>query len=212
MGTVTPLRRRTPDRSDQPPGPPSDLQGHALADLRFIRQTMERAALVTAFPGWGLVIVGGTALGTAFVAARAPSPGAWIAIWIAEALLSIVIGTAAMALKARRLHAPLLNGAGRRFMLSFSLPIFVGALLTLVLYREGALAPIPGMWLLLYGAAVATGGAFSVKVVPVMGYCFMATGVAALFVPAPVGHALMVGAFGLLHVVFGVLIARRHGG
>src|SRR5439155_12814347 len=104
---------------------------------------------------------------------------------------------------------PLFNEAGRRFALTFSLPILAGAALTGALYRAGLVGPIPGMWLLLYGTAVAAGGAFSIKIVPVMGYAFMAAGILALLVPVPVAHVVMVAAFGGLHLAFGLVIARR---
>ena len=45
--------------------------------------------------------------------------------------------------------------------------MFAGALLTFSLYRAGREAHlIPAMWLLLYGAGITSGGAFSVRVVP----------------------------------------------
>jgi hypothetical protein len=205
MGTITPFRRREEAQFD-------DLSGHAMDNLRFIRATMERAGVLTSFPGWGQVAIGVTALGAALVAARHASHEAWLATWIVEAMVSIAIGTATMATKAHALNVPLFNQAGRRFALSFSLPILVGALLTGVLYRSSLFAPMPGMWLLLYGTAVATGGAFSVHIVPVMGYSFMAAGAVALFCPLAWSNAVLAAAFGGLHVVFGFLIARRHGG
>jgi threonine/homoserine/homoserine lactone efflux protein len=68
------------------------------------------------------------------------------------------------------------------------------------------------MWLLLYGTAVVAGGAFSVQIVPVMGLCFMAAGVLALFSPTAWCQWIMGAAFGGLHIAFGIPIARRHGG
>jgi hypothetical protein len=196
----------------RPPPAPHDLTGHALENLRYIRATMERAGSLTAFPGWGQVAIGGTALVATAIAARSPSPRGWLAIWTIEALIAIAIGSAAMARKAKRQNVSLLNEAGRRFALSFSLPILAGALLTIVLESAGVTAPIPGTWLLLYGVAIATGGAFSVKIVPVMGYCFMIAGALALLLPPAWSPVLMAAAFGGLHIVFGLVIARRYGG
>jgi len=183
-----------------------------MDNLRFIRETMERASSFTAVPGWGGVLMGVTALVASLVAALQTSRNLWLATWTVEALLALVIGGWAMDRKARAAETPLLSGPGRKFALSYSPPILVGVLLTVVLYRAGLASALPGMWLLLYGTAVVTGGAFSVKIVPVMGLCFMLLGTLALFAPAAWGNYLMAAGFGGLHIIFGIIIARRHGG
>lgn len=184
----------------------------ALDDLRFIRETMANSASFTAVPGWGMVAMGATALLAAMVAVWQPSPRRWITIWLVEAVVALLLALWAMERKARRSRTPLLSGPGRKFVLSFLPPLAAGALMTGVLWAVGDLRHLPGMWMLLYGTGVVTGGAFSVRIVPVMGTCFMFAGALALLAPAAWGTLLMASGFGMLHLVFGVLIARKHGG
>jgi hypothetical protein len=173
---------------------------------------MERAAEFTAVPGWGGVAMGVTALVSAFVAARQSTPRAWLAVWLIEAFVAVAIAAPAAATKAHRANSALFSGPGRKFLLSFAPPIVVGGLLTFALYAAGAVAVLPGLWLLLYGTAIVTGGAFSVRIVPVMGFCLMSLGTAALVAPAAWGDAFMAAGFGVLQIGFGVWIARHHGG
>jgi len=196
---------------------PSDspaLHTRAMENLSFIRDTMERATAFTAVPGWGAVAMGGTALAAAAIASRAGRSAdapAWFAVWIGEAALAAAIGMAAAVRKARSASMPVLSRPARRFLLSYIPPLVVGAILTAVLYRGGLWRALPAMWLLMYGTGVVTGGAFSVRIVPVMGLCFMTVGVAAALWPAW-GTMWMAVGFGLLHIVFGLVIARRYGG
>ncbi len=183
-----------------------------MDNLRFIRETMERAGAFTAVPGWGQVGVGLTALAAAVLAARQTNFELWLAIWLAEAVVALVIGGWALARKAHAADDPILSGPARRFGLSFLPPMVAAGLLTVALYRAGAWHVLPAVWLMMYGAGVATAGAFSVRIVPVMGLCFMVVGAVALFGAAEWGNWCMAAGFGGLHVVFGAIIARRYGG
>lgn len=191
---------------------PRPLHDRALDNLQFIRSAMERAGSFTAVPGWGMVVVGVTALMAAWLATRQARDADWLAVWLGEAVIGVVVGGAAMVQKARAANDPLLSGPGRRFGLSFLPPIVVGALLTIAMHRVALFALMPGTWLLLYGTAVATAGAFSVRVVPLMGACFMLLGAVALFAPVGWSPWLMAAGFGGLNIVFGLIIARRYGG
>lgn len=188
-----------------------DLGDRAGSDLRYIRDAMERAGSFTAVSGWGTVAMGATAIVAAAVAARQPTFDRWLAVWLAEAALAVVVGGAAMVAKARRSGASLVATPARKFAMAFAPAIGTGALLTVALVRAGAVAPIPGTWLSLYGCAVIAGGAFSVAAVPLAGACFLALGAAALVVPEA-GDVLLALGFGGVNAGFGAWIARRHGG
>lgn len=206
--TVAKLTRLRPVETPEPPA----LHARAMDNLRFIRETMESAASFTAVSGWGQCAIGLTALAASALAARQTNARAWLLVWFVEAVVSLVISGWTMRRKARAAEMPLLSKPGRKLALNFAPPAFVGALLTVALFRAELVGIIPATWLLLYGAGVVTGGAFSVKIVPVMGLSFMLLGTVALFSPAAWGNAFLAAGFGGLHVVYGVIIARRHGG
>jgi hypothetical protein len=205
MASVRPLHTV---RAAEPP----TLHARAMDNLAFIRDTMEAAGAFTAVSGWGMVAVGIIATIAATIASAQHSVLRSIYVWMAAAVLAPCIMLWAIVRKARRAHVPLLSGPGRKFLLVFSPPMLVGALLTVVLFRGGLVETIPGMWLLLYGTAVVAGGAFSVRLVPLMGICFMLAGTLAVFSPTAWNDWIMAAAFGGLHIAFGIPIARRHGG
>lgn len=188
------------------------LDDRAADDLRFIRATMERSAAFTAVSGWGQVILGLTALAAAWFAARQPSAFAWLRVWLGEAVLAVTIALLSIVWKANRRGLPVFSGPGRKVALGLLPPLIAAAFLTFSLFRTGQQSALPATWLLLYGAGIITGGAFSVPAVPVMGIFFMVLGGLAVLGPAAWGTWFLAAGFGGLHLVFGFLIARRHGG
>ena len=205
MSSVPPLRLAN---IEEPPA----LHARAMENLRFIRETMERAGAFTAVSGSGVAATGILALAAAAVAPAQPAAPRWLLTWVATLVLSTAISGWATVRKARHAHVPLLSGAGRKFLLAFLPPMMVGALLTAELVRRGEPTILPGAWLLLYGTAVTAGGAFSARIVPAMGGCFILLGAVALFAPPSWSTATMALGFGGLHIIFGALIARRYGG
>ena len=183
-----------------------------MDNLRYIRLTMERAGSFTAVPGVGGIFMGATAMAAAWIASSRPSATWWFSVWLAEAILALLIGSAAAACKSAHARIPLLSAPGRKFMTGFVPALAAGALITVVLFRSDQFSLMPGVWLLLYGASVVSGGAASVRIVPLMGACFMAAGAAALLTPAGWRNALLAGGFGGLHILFGVIISVKYGG
>jgi hypothetical protein len=204
MADVLPIRPRHSN--------PPEMQARAMDNLRFIRETMEAAGTFTAVSGWGQVVIGLTAILAAIIADRFAGTAEWVLVWAAEAFLALLVSVWFMYNKARLASLPLLTGSARKLLFSFS-PVFaVGMVVTVALMERGLYGLLPGIWMLLYGTAVVAAGAFSVRIVPVMGAAFIVVGAAALFAPVAWGIALMIAGFGVLHIVFGIIIARRHGG
>ncbi len=203
MGTLRQIDRREPKLEAV------GIQDLALDNLRYIRQTMESAGSFTAVPGKGGMAMGATALAASVVAFVQTRPAAWLGVWLAEALVALVIGVAAARIKA---GDELLSGPARKFVLALMPAIFAGAVLTLLFVRHGLFSEIPALWLLLYGTAVVSGGSFSVRVVPIMGICFLVLGLVTAFVPSSWGNWMLAAGFGGLQIIFGAVIARKFGG
>lgn len=191
---------------------PVPIQNHALDNLRYIRETMERSESFTAVPGWGGVTMGMTAVAASVIASWQTSSTAWLGTWIVEAVLALIIGLLAMHRKALAAGVEPWSGPARRFAASFTPPIVAGGALTIALWLNGMAHLVPGTWLMLYGTAVITGGAFSVRIVPMMGVCFVVAGAATLFAPFPWANVMLGICLGGLQIVFGAMIAKKYGG
>jgi hypothetical protein len=193
---------------------PLPIREHALDNIRYIRDAMERAGSFTSIPGWGGVGVGVTAIVAAIVAQQflGRSLRMWLATWLAEAVVAAIIGFGTMIIKARRSEEPFMSGAAKRFFISYFAPLVAGAVVTFALVRVESYAAIPTTWLLLYGTAFVSSGAFSLRVIPTMGITFMLLGVLSAFLPLGFSNILLGVGFGGLHIIFGFIIARSYGG
>jgi hypothetical protein len=206
MGQTQPLRkeRSTPE--------PVKISDRAIDNLAFIRETMERSTHFTAVPGYGGALMGVTAVAAAYIAHQQPVLRDWLIVWLTEALLAFAIGILAMWQKSKIAKVSLVSAPARKFAFGFAPPLLCGVVITLGLWRYEHYEMMAPVWMLLYGASVVTGGAFSVRIVPVMGWIFIAIGAIAFTLPASFGNVLMGVSFGLVHIVFGLIIARRYGG
>ena len=156
--------------------------------------------------------MGITALAAAPIAMGQATFQGWLAVWLAEALVAVTLALMGMHWKASRLGTPILSIPGRRLFVGLLPALFAGGVMTVALVRSGNTNQIPGVWLLLYGVAVMQAGAFSVRVIPVMGAMFVLAGGLALPLPWFWANIMLAVGFGLVHVTFGAFVARRHGG
>jgi hypothetical protein len=204
MAKTSPLRKEEND--------PINIGDRALDNLKFIRETMERSTSFTAVPGYGGMLMGVTAVVASYIAASQPFLRDWLIVWLTEAGLAFAIGLLGMWQKSKLGDTPLFSAPAKKFAFGFTPPLIAGVAITLGLWRYEHYEMMAPVWMLCYGASVVTGGAFSVRVVPVMGWIFMAAGAVAFLLPASYGNILMGATFGLTHIAFGAIIARRYGG
>jgi hypothetical protein len=190
---------------------PQGLQEHAADSLAFIRATMARSATFTAVPGRGGIAMGVIGLAAAAAASRTTDPQAWLAIWLAAAVAAGGLGLTAMQIKARRHNVAIWSAAGRRFAQGFVPALAAGAVLTAAFVPSQAFDLLPAVWLLLYGAGILAGATASVPVLTWLGVALMALGAAASLV-SRFGDLWLAAGFGGLHIIFGFIIARKHGG
>ncbi len=190
--------------------PTHEEHAHAKETLDYIRRTMESAGSFTAVAGSGMVGVGLIGLVASGIATRVGNP-VDLRVWLPAAVVAIVVAAVANAGKARRLEVPLWSGAFRKTVWVMAPVLVSGAVLTYALWQHGATQLVPGTWLALYGAGVTAGGTLSVRAVRGMGIVLCALGALALVRPEW-GAPLLAAGFGVMHVVFGLLLLRRHGG
>ncbi len=207
MAKLQAIREDRPEQNE-----PVNLGDRAIDNLKFIRETMERSTHFTAVPGYGGMLMGVTAIVAAYIASQQIYFRDWLIVWLTEACLAFAIGLLAMWQKSKFTGASLVSVPAKKFAFGFAPSLICGIAITLGLWRFDHYEVMAPIWMLLYGAAVVTGGAFSVKIVPVMGWIFIAVGCIAFALPALYGNYLMGATFGLLHIIFGAIIAKRYGG
>ena len=188
------------------------LNERAMESLEFIRTTMARSAPFTAVSGRGGIAMGVLALLAAALGRSTSSDQQWLMTWIGSAAVAVPLGFVLMRAKARRYELALWSAAGRRFAQGFVPSIVAGAVLTFALVSIDAIELVPAAWLLMYGAGVLAGSSSSVPVLAWLGALFMVLGGVSLVTPAAWRDLWLGAGFGVLQIVFGVYIARNHGG
>jgi hypothetical protein len=193
------------------PEAPAAIESRALGTLAYIRTSIESSSSldVPGMAGIVMGIIGVLAAGAVSLPRWAPH---WLDIWLAAAAVAFVLGGTLVARQtARRGHTRYL-GPVRKFLLCLCPALLAGAVLTFVLESAHLSAAIPGMWLLLYGCAVLSASTVTVpgiaRLIVIMGTMFVALGSITFALPVAVHTAMLGLGFGVLHIVFGILMGR----
>lgn len=191
---------------------PTHLHQHAEENLRFIRASMESASSFTGVSGKGYIAGGLSAIAASWLAAQQATLQLWLSVWMLELVLAAAVMLIFTLRKSEQQGAVIFSSAsGKKLLLAFLPAMSAGAILTLYFVRQELISALPIAWLSIYGAAVITAGAYSVKAIPLMGIMFLLLG--ALAACTTINPNILLGlGFGILHLIFGAYIWSRHGG
>jgi hypothetical protein len=159
----------------------------ALGDIGSIRRAV---ANTTEFRGYGpatLAATGAMALAAAAVQSRwVAEPGkhiaAYLAVWVATAVLSAALAGVQMYTRTRRMHSGLSNEMLRMAVEQFLPAAAAGMLVTMVLtrYVPEAVWMLPGLWLVIFSLGVFSSCRFLPRPMLAAGAWYLVTGLSAL--------------------------------
>ncbi|MDR2947908.1 MAG: hypothetical protein LBV71_01740 [Prevotella sp.] len=189
-----------------------------LDDIKHIRSMMERSSKFLSISGMSGVLAGTFAI-----------IGAILAHFVLEGKLSfthsllydliliavvvlvsaISVGLAFSVRKARKSNSKLWMPVTLQIAKDFSVPLVVGGLLCIILITKNISFMVAPCMLIFYGLGLIAAGSRTFRDVKILGACEIVLGLAAAVV---VGYDLIfwgVG-FGVLHVVYGILIYYKY--
>lgn len=191
--------------------------------LRVIRQTMERSTQYSTLSGWSGILIGIVAIVGVYLT-RSMLGGQPVAIqtvrdaaprlgllWATALVLSVAIEFLYNKRRATRVGKRVVSRLGAHILLA-ALPAFLACgVLTAFFYEHNLLPYILGIWMLCYGLAICAVGLFSARPVTYLGSAFVVSGAITMLAPLTIHLYMMALTFGGFHIIYGIVMARRHG-
>ena len=111
--------------------------------------------------------------------------------------------------KASLKQQPLWGTDSRHMLINLSIPLVTGGLFCLLLFSHGLIGLIAPTTLVFYGLALVNAGRFSLEEISFLGLSEIALGLLSFMM---LGYGLIFWAvgFGILHIVYGILMYYRH--
>jgi len=132
-------------------------------------------------------------------------------LWLTVLLLAVGIEFACNKRRAARIGKKVTSPLGAHIIVA-ALPSFLAAAVLTVFFTLHDMVPsVWGIWMLCYGLAICAVGLFSVRPVTYLGAAFVLAGSVTLLLPVALHLPMMAVTFGGFHIVYGVLMARKHG-
>lgn len=198
-----------------------------LQDLRQIKEIMDRSSKFISLSGLSGVAAGIIALAGAWYAYRniyteSDFYGYQVVTISSESIASI-IGLGALILifaigaglfftaqKAKKANQKVWNSQAKRLVINLSIPLVTGGLLSLIFLSRGFIGIIAPLTLIFYGLALVNASKYTHEEIRSLGIIEIALGLLSAYF---IGFGLLFWAigFGLLHIVYGIIMHYRYG-
>ncbi len=190
-------------------------------DLQHIRSMMERSSRFISLNGLAGVIAGISALIAGGIAQH------WISQCIEEGVNCDSLNTRLFALafitlvvsigcgiyltvqRTKKNSLPIWTNTTRKLLLHFSIPLLVGAFVCLAFYYHESYVYIVPTTLIFYGLALISASPYTIGDALYLGICEVILGMIGMFLFS-YGMALWMLGFGVLHIVYGIIVYRKY--
>ena len=196
-------------------------------DLAASRQLMERSNRFISFSGLSGILAGVYALagfavafiripptggGAQYLAGDLEGSGAMMELVTIAGLVllaTLVTGLWVTDRRAKRLGVKMLDEGGRRMLMNLAIPLCAGGAFAFLLLTGGQYSLLAPACLLFYGLALVNASPNLFDEVRYLGYSEIVLGLIATALPG-YGLYLWAAGFGVLHVIYGVLLFRKY--
>ena len=111
--------------------------------------------------------------------------------------------------KAKKQGHKIWDPMARRMLVNLAIPLFVGGIFCLVLYKHGEFGLVAPATLIFYGLALVNGGKYTLDDIRYLGFVEIILGIIGLYYPG-YGLELWALGFGVLHIIYGLLMYNKY--
>lgn len=123
--------------------------------------------------------------------------------------LSVLTGYYFSQRKSKKQDLPFWDDTAKRMTTNLAIPLVAGGLFCLVMISNGVVGFVPGATLLFYGMALLNASKYTLKDIWYLGLFQILLGLAAT-VLYPVSLLFWAGGFGLLHIIYGIVLYFKY--
>lgn len=197
-----------------------------LTDLKDIKDIMERSSRFISLSGFAGVFAGIFALAASYLAYVTVYNNqnylAYRTAYITNSTLSTLLLIAGLTLvlsigsgiffttrRAKKMNQPLWNNQTKRLLINLAIPLVTGGLFSFILLIKGFIGLVAPITLLFYGLALVNASKYTLSEIRSLGMLEIVLGLISSYY---IGYGLLFWAmgFGLLHIVYGILMHLKY--